>query len=123
MKFIYPCSNKPKKIVHVLQLSTKTDEKLFICLNICTVFRGIKRNLFPEYFIFLILDEDHLCRWQISEREKQDSLGTKLVVKFKGPIMGKLGPGKHVVLVCQNLNLLGNKATVNLSVADTYRFT
>ena len=82
--------------------------------------------MFPEHLIFLISDdikEDHLCRCQISEREKQDSLGMKLVVKYKGPIMGKLGPGKHVLLVCQNLNLLGNKATVNLSVADTYRFT
>ena len=37
--------------------------------------------------------------------------------------MGKLDLGKWVVLVCQNLNLLENKATVNLSVADTYRFT
>ena len=30
--------------------------------------------------------------------------------------IGKLGTGKRVVLVCRNLNLLENKATVNLSV-------
>ena len=37
--------------------------------------------------------------------------------------MGKLGTNKRIVPVCQNLSLLENKATVNLSVADTYRFT
>ena len=37
--------------------------------------------------------------------------------------MGKLGLDKQVVLVCWNFNLLKNKATVNLSVVDTCRFT
>ena len=37
--------------------------------------------------------------------------------------MGKLGPGKWVVLVCRNFNFLENKASVNLSVPDTYRLT
>ena len=37
--------------------------------------------------------------------------------------MGKLGAGKRVALVCRNLNLLESKTTVNLSVADTHRFT
>ena len=36
--------------------------------------------------------------------------------------MEKLGAGKRVVLACRILNLLENKATVNLSVADTYTF-
>ena len=57
-------------------------------------------------------------------RHQKDSLGTKLVVKYKGSIIiGELGADKHVVSVCWNLNLLENKAIMNLSVADTYRFT
>ena len=36
--------------------------------------------------------------------------------------MEKPGMGKWVDLVCRNSNLLVNKATVNLSEADTYRF-
>ena len=37
--------------------------------------------------------------------------------------MGKLGTSKRVASLCRNLNLFKNKATVNPSVADTYRFT
>ena len=37
--------------------------------------------------------------------------------------MGKLGAAKRDVLVCRHLNLLKNKATVNLAVAENYRFT
>ena len=35
--------------------------------------------------------------------------------------MGRLGANKRVVSVCRKLNLLENKATVTLSVADTCR--
>ena len=79
-----------KKLFIYYNFFTKTDQKLFIHLNFRIVFRGIKKNLFPEHLIFLVSDdikEDHLCRCQISEREKQNSLGTKLVVKYKGSIM------------------------------------
>ena len=58
--------------------------------------------------MFLISDDikkDHLCRCQISERDKQESLGIKLIVKDRRFIIWE------------------NKATVNLSVAETYRFT
>ena len=71
--------------------------------------------------MFLILDdikEDiHCCL--IAETEKQNPQGTKLVVKVKDEIyyMGKLSAAKWV------LNLLKDKATVNQSIADTYRFT
>ena len=56
-------------------------------------------------------------------KRKLDPLGTKLVVKFRDLSYGKLGVGKRVVSVSRNLNLLENKATVNLSVADTSMFT
>ena len=86
MRIIHPCNNKPKNLLIYYNFFTKTDQKLFIHLNFRIVFQGIKKYLFPEHLIFRISDdikEDHLCRCQISEREKQDSLGTKLVVKFK----------------------------------------
>ena len=49
-----------------------------------------KTNFFLEHLLFLISDdikEDHLRHFPTSEREKQDSLGTKLVVKYKGFII------------------------------------
>ena len=65
--------------------------------------------MFPDHVVFLVSDDikdDHLRRWPISEGEKQDPMGTKLEVKFKGSYhMGKLGAGKWVVSVCRNLNL------------------
>ena len=88
------------------------------------VFHGSKTNLFPVHLAFLIsgdINEDHIHRCLIPEREKQNLLGTKLVVQVK--YKGKLGVAKRIVSVCRDLNLLENKATVNLSVADTYRFT
>ena len=80
----------PKKLFIYHNFFTKTDQKLFIHLNFCIVFREIKKKLFPEHLIFQIFDdikEDHLSCCQISEREKQDTLVTKLVVKYKGSIM------------------------------------
>ena len=73
---------------------------------------------------FLILDdikENHIHRCLIPETEKQNLLGRKLVVQVE--YKGKLGVAKRVASVYWNLNLLENKATVKLSVADTYRFT
>ena len=55
-------------------------------LNFRLVFRGSKANLFPEYFVFVISDdikEDHIRCCLIAEREMQNSLGTKLLVKVK----------------------------------------
>ena len=62
-----------KKLFIYHNFFTKTDQKLFIHLNFCIVFREIKG--------------DHLSCCQISEREKQDTLVMKLVVKYKGSIM------------------------------------
>ena len=62
----------------------------FIYVNFRIVFQGSKTNLFPEHLVFLVSDdikEDHLRHCSISEREKQDSLGKKLVVKYKGSII------------------------------------
>ena len=45
-----------------------------------------------EHLVFLLSDyikEEHLRRFQISEREKQDPLVTTLVVKCKGSIIWK----------------------------------
>ena len=63
---------------------------LFTHLNFRIVFQGSKINLFPEHLVFLISDdikEDHPRRCQISESEKQDALGTTLVVKYKESII------------------------------------
>ena len=77
--------------------------------------------MFPEHFVFLISDdikEDHIRCCLIAEREKQNPLGTKLVVKVKDKRTKRGQTG------CVDLpNLLKDKATVNLSVADVYRFT
>ena len=61
-------------------------------LDFHIVFRQSKTDLFLEHFAFLILDDievDHICRYPTSEKEKQDPLGTKLVVKdkYKGSIV------------------------------------
>ena len=59
---------------------------MFIQLNFRLVFRGSKTNVFPERFVFLISDdikEDHIRCFLIAEREKQNPLGTKLVVIVK----------------------------------------
>ena len=59
---------------------------MFIQLNFRLVFRGSKTNVFPERFVFLISDdikEDHIRCCLIAEREKQNPLGTKLVVIVK----------------------------------------
>ena len=78
--------------------------------------------MFPEHFVFLIsgdTKEDHIRCCLIAEREKQNPLGTNLVVK--NLLYGKTKRGQTG---CVGLpNLLKDKATVNLSVADTYRFT
>ena len=37
--------------------------------------------------------------------------------------MGKISVAKQVVSICRNLNILEKKVTVNLLVADAYRFT
>ena len=66
---------------------------------------------------------------KIAEKEKQNPLGTKLVVKrsirsnrsTRDLLYGKSKRGQTG---CVGLpNLLKDKATVNLSVADIYRFT
>ena len=87
--------------------------------------------MFPEHFVFLISDdikEDHIRCCLIAEREKQNLLRVKLVVKrsircnrsTRGLLYGKTKRGQTG---CVGLpNLLKDKATVNLSVADTYRF-
>ena len=54
---------------------------LFVHLIFRKVFRGSKTDLFPEHLFFLIsndIKENHIPHCMISEREKQDSLGTKL---------------------------------------------
>ena len=59
-------------------------------LNFHIVFPGNKTNLFPEHLVFLISDdikEDHLRCCPMSEREKQDHMGAKLVVKYKRSII------------------------------------
>ena len=64
--------------------------------------------MFTEHFVFLISDyikEDHIRCCLIAEREEQNPLGTKLVVKVKDKrsvIWGKLGAAKRVVSVCRN---------------------
>ena len=77
--------------------------------------------MFQEHFVFLISDdikEDHIRCCLIAEREKQNPVGTKLVVKVKDKRTKRGQTG------CIGLpNLLKDKATVNLSVADAYRFT
>ena len=87
--------------------------------------------MFPEHFVFLISDdikEDHIRCCLIAEREKQNFLRAKLVVKRsirsnrskRDLLYGKTKRGQKG---CVGLpNLLKDKATVNLSVADTYRF-
>ena len=80
--------------------------------------------MFPEHLVFLIsvdTKEDHIRCCLIAEREKQNPLGTKLVVKTRDLLYGKTKRGQTGCVVLQNI--LKDKATVNLSVADTYRFT
>ena len=55
-------------------------------LNFRIIFRESKTNFFPEHLVFLTsgdIEEDHIRRCPISEREKQDPPGTKMVVKVK----------------------------------------
>ena len=84
--------------------------------------------MFPEHFVFLILDdikEDHIRCCLIAEREKQNLLRVKLVVKrsircnrsTRGLLYGKTKRGQTGCV-----GFLKDKATVNLSEADTYRF-
>ena len=81
--------------------------------------------MFPEYLVFLISDdikEDHIRRFLKPETEKQNPLGSELVVKvkYKGSIIWENYAQPNGL---SSINLLENKATTNLSVADTYRFT
>ena len=88
--------------------------------------------MFPEHFVFLISDdikEDDIRCCLIAEKEKENPLRTKLVVKrsirsnrsTRDLLYGKSKRGQTG---CVGLpNLLKDKATVNLSVADIYRFT
>ena len=84
------------------------------------------------HFVLLILDdikEDDICCCLIAEKEKQNPLGTKLVVKrsIRSNRSTRDLPywkTKRSQTGCVGLpNLLKDKATVNFSVADTYRFT
>ena len=87
--------------------------------------------MFPEHFVFLISDdikEDHIHGCLIAKREKENLLRAKLVVKrfirsnrsTRDLLYGKAKRGQTG---CVGLpSLLKDKATVNLSVADTYRF-
>ena len=88
--------------------------------------------MFPEHFLFLISDdikEDDIRCCLIVEKQNQNPLGTKLVVKrsirsnrsTRDLLCGKTKRGQ-TGCVCFT-NLLKDKATANLSVSDTYRFT
>ena len=109
------------KLLFLFTIATTNQKKLFIYYNfLLKVVHTIKLS----FSISRELNkEDHIRCCLIAERKKQNPLGTKLVVKKKTRDL-LYGKTKRGQTGCVGLpNLLKDKATVNLSVADTYRFT
>ena len=85
------------KLLFLFTIATTNQKKLFIYYNfllkvvhtiklLFSISREFPELLFPEHFIFLISDdikEHHIRCCLIGEREKQNPLGMRLVVKVK----------------------------------------